>query len=443
MPEALLIAGGRVIDPDQELDMVCDVLIDDGKIAWVGPRKGMPKMSCDVLHAGGMVVCPGFVDLHCHLREPGFEDKETIASGTRAAAAGGFTTVCAMANLNPPTDTAAAVDFIRRKAAMEGAIRVLPVGCITAGRNGERLVNVEEMAEAGAVALSDDGDAVVDARLMRSALESAHLFDLFIVEHCEDPSLSAGGVMNKGEIAERLGLKGVPADAEESIVSRDISLSQLTGGHLHITHASTAGSATQMRHAHEMGYPVTADVTPHHLTLTEERVVGRDGRADTMAKVNPPLRTAQDAAALLAGLRDGYIQAIATDHAPHTAADKDCDFNRAAFGISGLETALGSVMALVHRGELELATLIARLTCGPARVLSRDDIGTLEPGAEGDVCIFDPHAEWVVDPEKFESRGRNTPLAGVKLRGRVMATVYGGSIVYRDGAIKLDSKGNK
>jgi len=443
MPKALLIIGGRVIDPGQGLDMDCDVLIADGKVAWVGPRKDMPQVPCDVLHAAGMVVCPGFIDLHCHLREPGFEDKETIASGTRAAAAGGFTTVCAMANLDPPTDTAAAVDFIRRRAVMEGAIRVLPVGCITAGRAGEQLVNVEELAEAGAVALSDDGDAVIDARLMRSALESAHLFDLFIIEHCEDPSLSAGGVMNKGEIAERLGLKGIPADAEESMVSRDISLSQLTGGHLHIAHTSTTGSAMQLRHAHEMGYPVTADVTPHHLTLTEERVVSSDGKADTMSKVNPPLRSEQDVAALVAGLRDGYIQAIATDHAPHTAADKDCDFDKAAFGISGLETALGNVMSLVHRGDLELATLIAGLTSGPARVLSRAEIGTLEPGAEGDVCIFDPHAEWVVDPDKFESKGRNTPLAGVKLRGRVMATIYGGNIVYKDDSIKIDARGGK
>jgi dihydroorotase len=441
MPKALLIAGGRVVDPDQDLDMACDVLVADGKIAWVGPRKGMPSLPCDVLHAGGMVVCPGFIDLHCHLREPGFEDKETIASGTRAAAAGGFTTVCAMANLDPPTDTAAAADFIRRKAAMEGVIRVLPVGCITAGRKGERLVNVEELAKAGVVALSDDGDAVKDARLMRSALESSHLFDLFIIEHCEDSSLSDGGVMNKGETAERLGLKGIPADAEESMVSRNISLSELTGGHLHIAHVSTSGSVAQLRHAHEMGYAVTADVTPHHLTLTEERVVGKDGKADTMAKVNPPLRSEQDVEALVAGLRDGYIQAIATDHAPHTAADKDCDFNKAAFGISGLETALGSVMSLVHSDDLELSTLIARLTCGPARVLRRDDIGTLEPGAEGDVCIFDPDAEWEVDPEKFESKGKNTPLAGERLRGRVMATVYGGNIVYRDDSVKLETKG--
>ena len=441
MPKALLITGGRVIDPDQDLDMVCGVLIADGRIAWVGPRKGMPSVPCDVLHAGGMVVCPGFIDLHCHLREPGFEDKETIATGTRAAAAGGFTTVCAMANLDPPTDTAAAVDFIRRRAAMEGAIRVLPVGCITVGRGGERLVNVEELADAGVVALSDDGDAVKDAKMMRSALESSRLFDLFVIEHCEDPSLSDGGVMNKGETAERLGLKGVPADAEEGMVSRDIALSELTGGHLHIAHVSTGGSVAQLRHVHEMGYAVTADVTPHHLTLTEERVAGDDGKADTSAKVNPPLRTEQDVAALVAGLRDGFIHAIATDHAPHTAADKDCDFNKAAFGISGLETALGSVMSLVHSGDLELETLIARLTCGPARVLSRDDIGTLEPGAEGDVCIFDPDAEWEVDTEKFESKGKNTPLAGEKLRGRVMATVYGGNIVYKDDAIKLETEG--
>jgi dihydroorotase len=441
MPKALLITGGRVIDPDQDLNMVCGVLIADGKVAWVGPRKGMPSVPCDVLHAGGLVVCPGLIDLHCHLREPGFEDKETIASGTRAAAGGGFTTVCAMANLDPPTDTAAAVDFIRRKASMEGAIRVLPVGCITVGREGEKLVNVEELAEAGVVALSDDGDGVRDAKMMRSALESGRLFDLFVIEHCEDPSLSDGGVMNRGKTAERLGLKGIPANAEESMVSRDISLSELTGGHLHIAHVSTDGSATKLRHAHEMGYAVTADVTPHHLTLTEERVVGSDGKADTMAKVNPPLRTEQDVAALIAGLRDGCIHAIATDHAPHTTADKDCDFDRAAFGISGLETALGSVMSLVHDEKLELETLIARLTCGPARVLCRDDIGTLEPGAEGDVCIFDPDAEWEVDPEKFESRGKNTPLAGMKLRGKVMATVYGGNIVYKDDSMKLETEG--
>jgi dihydroorotase len=326
---------------------------------------------------------------------------------------------------------------------MEGAIRVLPVGCTTVGRCGERLTSAEELAEAGVVALSDDGDVVRDAKLMRSALESGRLFDLFVIEHCEDPSLSDGGVMNKGKTAERLGLKGVPADAEESMVARNITLAQATGGHLHIAHASTDGSVTLIRRAHEMGYSVTAEVTPHHLTLTEERVDGDDGKADTSAKVNPPLRTERDVAALVAGLRDGVIDAIATDHAPHTVADKDCDFNKAAFGISGLETALGSVMSLVHADELDLMTLIARLTSGPARVLCRDDIGTLEPGAEGDVCIFDPDAEWVVDPEKFESKGKNTPLAGEKLRGRVMATVYGGSVVYRDDAVKVDMKGSK
>ena len=435
-PKNLLIHGGHIIDPSQGVDAIGDLLISDGKIGWLSTdgTVSLPE-SCQVLDARGMVVCPGFVDIHCHLRQPGFEEKETIATGTRAAAKGGFTTVCCMPNTDPPIDTGATVEYIKSLADSEGAVRVLLVGCVSKGRAGSELADFGELSTSGVVAFSDDGSPVTNSSLMRRALEYSRDSGLPITDHCEDLTLSQGGVMNEGAVASRLGLKGIPAAAEERMVARDIDLARSTRGRLHIAHVSTAGSVELIRCAREEGVSVTAEVTPHHLTLTEEMVAG----LNTNAKVNPPLRTAQDIAALVIGLKEGIIDAIATDHAPHAAKDKMCEFARAAFGISGLETALGSMMGLVHRGKLDLVTLISKLTCEPASFLRRDDLGTLKPGAPADITIFDPQREWVVSPEEFASKGKNTPLAGSVLKGRVMATIYGGDVVYKDDAIKLEA----
>ncbi|MFA5375494.1 MAG: dihydroorotase [Dehalococcoidia bacterium] len=445
MAESILISGGRVIDPSRGIDAVGDILIADGRI--VGASTGIAAISAKVdliIDAKGMVVCPGFIDLHCHLREPGGAKKETIATGTCAAAKGGFTTVCAMPNTNPPIDSAAMVEIVREKAAKSGVVRVLPIGCITKGRAGRDIVDMKEMADAGVVALSDDGSSVLEYKVLRAALEASVACGLTIIEHCEDAELSASGVMNEGELADKLGLKGIPETAEEIIVARDLALSEMTGAHVHIAHVSTYGSVYLIRHARASKYAVTAEVTPHHLTLTEERVAvpSKRSKVDNNAKVNPPLRKERDVQALVAALKEGVIDAIATDHAPHTRADKSGDFASAAFGISGLETALGSVMSLVHRGEIDLPTLIARLSTGPARTLPRirelagGDVGTLKVGALADVTIFDPDAGWIVDPMLFVSKGKNTPLGGETLKGKVMATICGGRIVYQgDGII--------
>jgi len=436
----LLICGGRIIDPSQGIDAVGDLFISEGKVAWLSVQKAKPLPdNYYVIEAMGMVVCPGFIDLHCHLRQPGFEEKETIATGTRAAAKGGFTTVCCMPNTNPPVDKAAIVEYIKSIAAKEGMVRVLPIGCITKGREGSELADFGELSVSGAVAFSDDGSPVTDSSIMRRALEYSQESGLPIIDHCEGLAFSQDGVMNEGSLATRLGLKGIPAAAEESMVARDIRLARLAGGRLHIAHVSTAGSVELIRNAKEEGISITAEVTPHHLTLTEEAVVGYN----TNAKVNPPLRTAEDVEALVAGLKEGVLDAIATDHAPHTAKDKDCDFTTAAFGISGFETALGSLMGLVHRRKLDLVTLISKLTIEPASILRRTDLGTLKPGAVADVVIFDPDAEWVVNPEQFVSKGKNTPLSGAVLKGKVMATLYGGEIVYKDEGVGLEPASKK
>ena len=448
----LAIHNGRVIDPALGRDGIADVVIVDGRVARVGPNEGDAVIEADRIDATGLVVTPGFVDLHVHLREPGFEYKETIASGTVAAARGGFTTVCAMPNTDPPLDRRAAVESVLRQAEEHAAVRVLPLGCITRERAGKELAPAGELAQAGVVALSDDGDAVADARLMRHALEYAGAFGLPISQHCEDPALVHEGQMHEGWVATRLGLRGRPASAEETFVARDIALAELAGAHLHIAHVSTAGSVALIRAARERGVRITAEVTPHHLTLTHEEVgfgssgshaatngEGANGYRSiayhSNAKVNPPLRSHGDVAACAEALRDGVIDAIATDHAPHAVSDKEIEFDLADAGISGLETALGLSMSLVHGGRIELPTLIERLTAGPARAWSLDSrpglegLGTLSPGAVGDVAILDPDAAWTV-PEEFASMGKNTPIAGLELRGRVLATVFGGRVVH-------------
>ncbi len=435
MPESLAVRGGRVIDPANGVDAVADVLIVDGRIAAVGPDAG--KGASETLDARGLVVCPGFVDIHTHLREPGFEHKETIATGTLAAARGGFTTVCAMPNTEPPADNAAAIEFVLRAARAQGAVRVLPVGCVTRGRAGKELADLAELAQAGTIAFSDDGAPVADAHLMRRALEYAGMLGAPIVDHCEEPSLAKGGVMHEGWVSTRLGLRGVPAAAEEAMVARNVALAAETGSRVHIAHVSTAGSVEIIRRAKATGIPVTAEVTPHHLALTHEAVMLGAAETpgmlayDTNAKVNPPLRTQSDADACVAGLLDGTIDCIATDHAPHAIQDKLCEFDLAAFGISGLETALGLCLS-----RLDLAVAIARLTVAPVRALGLDarieGLGTLSAGAPGDVALIDPEAEWMVEPERFASKGKNTPLAGRRLTGRVVATVYEGRVVFGD-----------
>ncbi len=447
MSESLAVRGGRVIDPVNGLDAVADVLVADGRVAAVGSGAG--KDASQTIDATGLVVCPGFVDIHTHLREPGFEHKETIASGTLAAARGGFTTICAMPNTEPAADTAAIIEFVLRTAQREGAVRVLPIGCVTKGRQGRELAELAELAAAGAVAISDDGSPVTDAHLMRRALEYASMLrppagglGLPVIDHCEESALSADGVMHEGWVAVRLGLQGVPAAAEESMVARDIALAELAGAQVHIAHVSTAGSVELIRRARANGLPVTAEVTPHHLCLSHESVLLGAGETpgglayDTHAKVSPPLRTPEDDAACIAGLLDGAIDCIATDHAPHAVEDKLCEFDQAAMGISGLETALGLCLALVHDGRVELPALIEKLTIAPARALGLDrhveGLGTLSVGAPGDVTLIDPEAEWTVEPERFASKGRNTPLAGRRLRGRAVATIYGGKVVFDD-----------
>ena len=433
MTNPLAIRGGRVIDPASGLDAVADVLIEGGRVAAVGPDAG--KDADETIDASGVAVCPGFIDIHTHLREPGFEHKETIATGTLAAARGGFTTVCAMPNTNPPMDTAATLEFVLRAAETEGHVRVLPIGCVTRGRAGKELADLAELANAGTIAFTDDGSPVADAHLMRRALEYAGMLRLPIIDHCEDPALTAGGVMHEGWVSARLGLRGVPAAAEEAMVARNIALAEETGSRVHIAHISTAGSVDLARQAKARGVAVTAEVTPHHLALTHEAVLLGPAETpgglayDTNAKVNPPLRTQAAVEACVAGLLDGAIDCIATDHAPHAIQDKLCEFDTAAFGISGLETAFALSLSAVP-----LEMLIERLTIAPVRALGLDrrlpGLGTLSAGAPADVVLIDPQGEWTVEPETFASKGKNTPLSGKTLTGCVVATVYAGRIAF-------------
>jgi dihydroorotase len=438
-----LIAGGRVIDPSNGRDGVADVLINNGVVTAVA--KDVPADSVGghgrVIDATGLVVSPGFIDMHTHLREPGYEYKETIATGAAAAARGGFTTICAMPNTDPAIDNEAMVDYIKRRA-VAAPVRVRVIGCVSRNRAGRELADMEELASAGVVAFSDDGDPVHDAALMRLALTYSRDLGAPISNHCQDHGLCPSGVMAEGWVSSRLGLAGIPSVAEEAMVARDIALAELTGGRLHVAHLSSAGSVALVRQAKERGIPVTAEVCPHHLWLTEEWALGGKGDADatgamaydTATKVYPPLRNHQDVAACLAGLADGTIDCVATDHAPHERASKECTYNDAAFGISVLETALGTLMAPVHRGSIDLPTMIERLTVGPARVLGGAfaQYASLSPETPADLVIFDPQARWTVDVNEFASMGRNTPLDGVELQGRVAATMVAGQIVFEE-----------
>ena len=433
----LLVRGGRIIDTGQGIDEIGDLIITGDRISWLGKREMIPPQpDYEILHAEGLIVCPGFVDFHCHLRQPGFEEKETIATGTQAAAKGGFTTICCMPNTHPPLDNREAIDYVKSLAATEGAVRVLLISCVSKGRKGEELVDMEELASAGAIAYSDDGAPVSSSILMRQALENSRALGLPISNHCEDMALAGGGLINEGAVARKLGLPGMPAAAEESMIARDIALAQETGGYLHIDHVTTAGAVELIRRGKEKGIRFTAEVTPHHLTLTEESVISWG----TIAKVNPPLRTERDIEALINGLNENVIDIIVTDHAPHAEADKRCDFASAGFGISGFETALGSLMGLVHAGRITLTSLIAKLTCEPAKLIKNEKLGTLEIGADADVVIFDPNREWTVDPEAFASKGKNTPLAGSVLKGMVMATIAQGKLIYKNDSKKIEAR---
>ncbi len=426
-----LIQDALIIDPSQKINEKGSLLITENKITWSGKANQKPPVNdFTVIDARNLIACPGFVDLHCHLRDPGFEEKETIATGTLAAAKGGFTTVCCMPNTDPPIDNQSVVDYVKKKASNEGAIRVLPIGCITRSRKGESLAEMGELCQAGVVAFSDDGNPVMNSRLMRQAMEYSRAFDLPVIEHCEDKTLVEGGQMNEGIISTRLGLAGIPAAAEESMVARDITLADLTGARLHIAHVSTTGSVDLIREAKKKGIRVTAEVTPHHLTLTENKVMGYD----TNAKVNPPLRKKKDIEALIRGLKDNVIDAIATDHAPHTVTEKLCEFAYAPFGISILETALGMLLNLVHEGQLDIDLLISKMTFEPARIIGNQyaGLGTLAVGSLADMVLIDPQKEWIVDPKTFISKGKNTPLSGVKFKGKIVATFYQGKLIYKE-----------
>jgi dihydroorotase len=419
----LLIKNGRVLDPAGGVDEVQDLLITDGRIARSG--KGLQAPGVQNIDATGKVVCPGFIDIHTHLREPGFEYKETIGSGTRAAAAGGFTAVCCMANTFPVNDNRAVTDYILARARVEGVVRVYPIGAVTRNLEGTQLAELAEQAEAGCVAFSDDGKCVMNADLYRRAMEYTLPFGTPIISHAEDWHLAHKGVMNEGLVSTELGLTGEPAAAEEVMVARDIVLAELTGAHVHIAHISTAGAVRMLRDARARGVHVTAEVTPHHLLLTDEAVRSWDPNM----KMAPPLRSKRDADALLEALGDGTIECIATDHAPHALSEKEDEFAEAANGVVGLETAVCVLLdRLVKVGRVDLATLVTRLSSGPGRLLSLPG-GSLAAGAAADITILDLEKAWTVDPLAFRSRSRNTPFGGWSGTGAPWMTIVGGAPV--------------
>lgn len=418
------IVNGRLIDPRNRIDGEHDLLVDDGRIAAVVPRGGADREG-QRIDASGKWVVPGLIDMHCHLREPGHEYKESILTGTRSAAAGGFTSVACMANTDPVNDSPAITEFILGKARREGVVNVFPIGAATRGLAGESLAEIGQMKEAGIVAVSDDGNPIMDSGVARRVFEYARMFHLAVISHCEDRNLVARGVMNEGLVSTRLGLTGIPAEAEEIMVARDVLLAEMTGARLHIAHISTAGSIRMLRAARDRGVDVTAEATPHHLTLTEEAVTGYISDA----KMSPPLRAEADVRALREAVADGTVEVIATDHAPHSPVEKEVEFDKAPNGIIGLETALPLVLKLVREGALGLERALHALTAAPALIL-RLDKGHLGEGADADITIIDPDLEFEFDPTRFYSKSRNTPFGGWKLRGRAVGTIVGGRTVF-------------
>ncbi len=421
----LLIKGGWVIDPANRLSKKCDILVEDGRIKKVGKVNLGSTKNLDVIDARDMIVCPGFVDMHVHLREPGYEYKETIETGTKAAAAGGFTSVCCMPNTNPVNDNATVTNFILHKSKLSGVVNVFPIGAITRGGKGEALAEIGDMVNAGIVGISDDGFSVMNSLVMRRAMEYSRAFDIPLIPHCEDKNLSEDGMINEGKMSAILGLKGIPPESEVFMMQRDIGLAKLTGAKLHISHLSTAESVTALREAKKKKIRVTADVTPHHLLLTEDLLFDYD----TNYKVNPPLRTKRDTEVLLEGVIDGTIDAVVTDHAPHAAIDKEVEFDKAPFGIIGLETAFPLLHSFVIKGLLKIERLIELLTINPARIMGLKK-GTLSPGADADITLIDPDRTYVIDKNKFYSRSRNTPFHGWKVRGAIEKVFVGGKLVY-------------
>lgn len=419
----VLIRGGRVLDPSDGRDEIADVSCVDGRIEAVG--SDLDARGAEIVDATGCWVTPGFVDLHTHLREPGQEYKEDIASGGRSAVAGGFTSIACMANTVPVNDDPATTDFILDRARQDSPARVYPVAAATKGLEGKVMTEMSALLDAGAVAFSDDGKTIMDSGVMRRVLEYSKLVDVPIIVHCEDRCLVGEGVINEGAVATKLGLPGNPAIAEEVHVNRDIMLAELTGARLHVAHVSTAGGVDEVRRARERGVQVTAEVTPHHLTLTDEAALGYD----TNTKVAPPLRTAEDVAACRAGLVDGTIDCIATDHAPHAQHEKDQQFTEAPPGMLGFETAVGVTLDLVRKEELSPLEWVRRMATSPARILRRAG-GTLAVGEPADVAVVDPERRWVYDPAKGHSKSRNSPWAGKELTGRTVATLVDGKLVY-------------
>jgi dihydroorotase len=421
----LLIRGGRVVDPAQAIDRVDDVLVEDGRIAAIAGGGAADE----IIDASGLIVCPGLVDMHVHLREPGREEDETIATGARAAVAGGFTSIACIPNTEPPIDTQANVEFIHQKAARADACNVFVVACVSRNREGKELAEIGQLVEAGAVAFSDDGSPVADAELMRRAFEYCRMFDKAILAHEEVLELSRGGVMNEGLVSLVLGLPGMPPAAEDVMIGRDIALAEVTGGRLHVMHVSTAGGVELVRAAKARGARVTAEACPHHFTLTDESLRGFDSNF----KMSPPLRTAADVDAIIAGLIDGTIDCIATDHAPHALEKKMLELDRAPFGILGLETAVGlAVTRLIVPGRIGWPRLVEAMSTLPARILGIDR-GTLRPGAVADITLIDPQQTWQVDVEAFQSKSVNSPFHGWTLQGRAVATIVGGRVKYRLG----------
>ena len=427
----ILIQNGQVIDPASKTNGIMDILIENGIISKM--EKNITDKADTIINAEGNWVTPGLIDVHVHLREPGYEYKETMATGTRSAAKGGFTTICCMPNTSPVCDSDIMVEYIKLKAQREGVIHVLPIGAITKGQNGEELSNIGKMAKAGACAISEDGKSVPSSGLLKTAMKYAKMFDIPVLSHCEDIALVAGGSMNAGASAQLLGLKGISNDSEEVIVARDIILAKSTNSKLHICHMSTKGSVEILKQAKLAGQNVTAEATPHHFTLSDDFITDYDGNT----KMNPPLRSKEDVLAIRHALKDNIIEVIATDHAPHSIDEKNCEYEKVAFGIVGLETALPlGITVLVEEGWLTPLELIAKMTWNPAKMLGIDDYaGKLSIGKSADITIINPNETYKVNPNTFASKSKNTPFGGFDVKGKVLYTIVDGNIVVANGEL--------